>query len=110
MCAYPSGGGISSTDTDCYGKRTTSLQIFALTTRLPASTAVGLSYSKVDTDYTTNDTATAHDSNHFLRKFFKRYPELQENDFFISGESSTLNLPEVCQEAQREPPSSPLEG
>jgi hypothetical protein len=47
--------------------------------------AVGLSYSGVAADYATNDTATAADSNAFLRGFFRRYPHLARNDFYISG-------------------------
>eukprot|EP00879_Flechtneria_rotunda_P012708 GHRR01013270.1.p1 GENE.GHRR01013270.1~~GHRR01013270.1.p1 ORF type:complete len:474 (+),score=176.66 GHRR01013270.1:695-2116(+) len=54
---------------------------------LDSPSAVGLSFSSVAADYTTNDTATAADSHTFLRKFFKRYPHLQDNDFYISGES-----------------------
>lgn len=48
--------------------------------------AVGLSYSTHHSDYFTNDTATAADSHAFLRSFFKRYPHLQQNDFYIAGE------------------------
>lgn len=48
--------------------------------------AVGLSYSTNYHDYNTNDTATASDSHAFLRSFFKRYPHLQQNGFYIAGE------------------------
>ena len=51
----------------------------------PCAAAVGLSYSGVRADYSTNDTATAADSNAFLRGFFRRYPHLAGNDFYISG-------------------------
>uniref|UniRef100_A0A383WG00 Carboxypeptidase n=1 Tax=Tetradesmus obliquus TaxID=3088 RepID=A0A383WG00_TETOB len=54
---------------------------------LDSPSAVGLSYSGVHADYTTNDTATAADSNAFLRGFFERHPHLAANDFYISGES-----------------------
>ncbi|KAF6258886.1 peptidase S10, serine carboxypeptidase [Scenedesmus sp. NREL 46B-D3] len=54
---------------------------------LDSPSAVGLSYSGVRADYSTNDTATAADSNAFLRGFFRRYPHLAGNDFYISGES-----------------------
>jgi len=47
--------------------------------------AVGMSYSTHHSDYFTNDTATAADSHAFLRGFFKRYPHLQQNDFYIAG-------------------------
>jgi carboxypeptidase C (cathepsin A) len=53
---------------------------------LCACAAVGLSYSKHHADYNTNDTATAADSHAFLRALFKRYPHLQQNDFYIAGE------------------------
>jgi carboxypeptidase C (cathepsin A) len=46
---------------------------------------VGLSYSATPADYSTNDTATAQDSNTFLRHIFKRYPHLQQRDFYITG-------------------------
>lgn len=45
-----------------------------------------MSYSTHHSDYFTNDTATAADSHAFLRAFFERYPHLQHNDFYISGE------------------------
>jgi hypothetical protein len=50
-----------------------------------SAAAVGLSYSGVRADYATNDTATAADSNTFLRGFFRRYPHLARNHFYISG-------------------------
>eukprot|EP00878_Enallax_costatus_P001458 GHUV01001609.1.p1 GENE.GHUV01001609.1~~GHUV01001609.1.p1 ORF type:complete len:561 (+),score=169.12 GHUV01001609.1:237-1919(+) len=54
---------------------------------LDSPSAVGLSFSGVEGDYSANDTATAADSNTFLRKFFNRYPHLKNNDFYIAGES-----------------------
>jgi hypothetical protein len=44
-----------------------------------------MSYSTDEHDYFTNDTATARDSEAFLRAFFARYPHLAANDFYISG-------------------------
>jgi len=52
---------------------------------LDSPAGVGYSYSESAADYTTNDTQTAADTEVFLRKFFERYPELQELDFYISG-------------------------
>lgn len=51
----------------------------------PAGT--GLSYSETHSDYLTNDTHTAQDSNRFIRGFLKHYPEYAKNDFYIIGES-----------------------
>ena len=50
---------------------------------------MGLSYSTHHADYNTNDTATAADSHAFLRAFFDRYPHLQQNDFYIAGQSGS---------------------
>jgi hypothetical protein len=48
---------------------------------------VGLSFSLNKTDYSTNDTQTARDSHAVLRALFSRHPQLQANDFYISGET-----------------------
>jgi hypothetical protein len=61
---------------------------------LSLAAAVGLSYSGVQADYATNDTATAADSNAFLRGLFRRYPHLARNDFYIAGVG--LGLTGVC--------------
>lgn len=47
--------------------------------------AVGLSFSLDHDDYRTNDTQTARDSHAVLRALFTRHPELQSNEFYISG-------------------------
>ncbi len=52
---------------------------------LDSPSGVGMSFSGVEQDYITNDTATAHDSNIFLRKFFTLYPDFASHDFYISG-------------------------
>lgn len=54
---------------------------------LDSPAGVGYSYSSRPSDYVTNDTATAADTEVFLRRFFQRYPELRDLDFYISGES-----------------------
>ncbi|GBF96984.1 serine carboxypeptidase-like [Raphidocelis subcapitata] len=54
---------------------------------LDSPAGVGLSYSETPGDYVTNDTQTAADTEVFLRRFFERYPELREQDFYITGES-----------------------
>lgn len=59
---------------------------------LDSPSGVGLSYSSEAQDYVTNDTATARDSNYFLRKFFNLYPDFASHDFYISG-MSLVNPP-----------------
>ncbi|XP_010466954.1 PREDICTED: serine carboxypeptidase-like 21 isoform X1 [Camelina sativa] len=54
---------------------------------LDSPVGVGFSYSKKNSDYTTNDTKTASDSYTFLVEWFKMFPQFQSNPFFISGES-----------------------
>lgn len=48
---------------------------------------VGMSYYETPGDRHTNDSHTAADMNTFLRRWLEAYPEFQENDFFVSGES-----------------------
>lgn len=48
---------------------------------------VGMSYAETREDQHTNDTQTAADMNTFLRRWFAKFSEFQDNDFFISGES-----------------------
>ena len=47
-----------------------------------------MSYSETHSDYTTNDTHTAQDSNSFIRGFLKHYPAYAKNDFYIIGEET----------------------
>ncbi|KAL3138597.1 hypothetical protein ABBQ32_006363 [Trebouxia sp. C0010 RCD-2024] len=51
----------------------------------PAGT--GMSYSETHSDYFTNDTHTAQDSNRFIQRFLRQYPDYAKNDFYIIGES-----------------------
>ncbi|KAA0053802.1 serine carboxypeptidase-like 45 isoform X3 [Cucumis melo var. makuwa] len=49
---------------------------------------VGFSFSQNATFYTTvNDTITAQDNLVFLERWFEKFPEYKNRDFFISGES-----------------------
>lgn len=48
---------------------------------------VGFSYSNTSTDAVVGDARTASDSFTFLRAFFRRFPHLADNPFFIAGES-----------------------
>lgn len=50
-----------------------------------------MSYSETNSDYLTNDTHTAQDSNRFIRGFLKHYPNYAKNDFYIIGKS-TVNV------------------
>eukprot|EP00887_Chlorella_sp_A99_P005471 scaffold1.g5471.t1 len=63
---------------------------------------VGMSYSETKEDYHTNDTQTAADMDAFLRRWFELWPELQGNDFFVSGESyAGVYVPLVAQAVVR---------
>ena len=57
---------------------------------LDSPSGVGLSYSETEEDYVTNDTHTAHDSNIFLREFFRQYEAFAKHPFYISGQQSPL--------------------
>jgi len=54
---------------------------------LEAPAGVGFSYSKVQSDYTTDDNKTAQDNLQALVQWFKKYPQYKARDFYISGES-----------------------
>ncbi|GAX76569.1 hypothetical protein CEUSTIGMA_g4015.t1 [Chlamydomonas eustigma] len=54
---------------------------------LDSPVGVGLSFSTKKSDYVTGDNQTALDADMFLRAFFEKFPEFQENNFYISGES-----------------------
>lgn len=56
---------------------------------LESPAGVGYSYSENPReDYTIiDDDKTADDVYNFLQEFFKRYPQFQKNDFYVSGES-----------------------
>ena len=45
----------------------------------------GLSYSETHSDYITNDTHTAKDTNVFLRRFLEEYPDFAKHDFYVIG-------------------------
>ncbi|KAK1354822.1 Carboxypeptidase [Heracleum sosnowskyi] len=53
---------------------------------LPAGT-VGFSYSNTTSDYVTGDTKAAEDAYTFMINWLERFPEYQNRDFFITGES-----------------------
>jgi carboxypeptidase C (cathepsin A) len=50
-------------------------------------TGVGFTYSDTEEDYTVGDDQAAHDMYDFLQGWFKRYPQFQGNDFYITSES-----------------------
>ncbi|KAK9987101.1 hypothetical protein SO802_032052 [Lithocarpus litseifolius] len=55
---------------------------------LESPAGVGFSYSANASFYThVNDTITAQDNLIFLQNWFAKFPEYQDNDFFITGES-----------------------
>ncbi|XP_012270210.1 venom serine carboxypeptidase [Orussus abietinus] len=47
----------------------------------------GFSFTKNDKGYATNETHVGRDVYHALQQFFELFPELQENAFFVTGES-----------------------
>lgn len=47
----------------------------------------GYSFTKNDKGYATNETHVGRDVHTALVQFFKLFPELQENEFFVTGES-----------------------
>jgi serine carboxypeptidase-like clade 1 len=53
---------------------------------LESPAGVGFSYCEYE-PCVANDTTTAVDSFDFLTGFFKAYPELSANEFFLTGES-----------------------
>ena len=54
---------------------------------LESPAGVGFSYSDNTTDYITGDDQTAADTYTALQEFFKAFPSLRANDFWITGES-----------------------
>ncbi|KAK3085845.1 hypothetical protein FSP39_009530 [Pinctada imbricata] len=53
---------------------------------LEAPAGVGFSYSD-DKKYATNDDIVANDNHLAMKDFFTKFPELQKNEFYITGES-----------------------
>lgn len=56
---------------------------------LESPAGVGFSYSERPREdyYDLDDDKTADDVYNFLQNFFKMYPQMQKNDFYVSGES-----------------------
>jgi carboxypeptidase C (cathepsin A) len=48
---------------------------------------VGFSYSEIETDYSMDDKKTSVDNYVLIREFLKRFPERQNNDFYVTSES-----------------------
>ena len=48
---------------------------------------VGFSYSETKDDYNTDDAKAASDNYRAIQEFLARFPERQNNDFFIASES-----------------------
>ncbi|KAK9111334.1 hypothetical protein Scep_018853 [Stephania cephalantha] len=48
---------------------------------------VGWSYSNTSSDYKCGDASTAQDMHIFLMKWFEKYPEHKNKEFFLTGES-----------------------
>jgi len=54
---------------------------------LESPAGVGFSYSRTTSDYTVGDQRTANDAYIFLLEFLKQFPQYQNNDFWVTGES-----------------------
>ncbi|CAK7340146.1 unnamed protein product [Dovyalis caffra] len=54
---------------------------------LDSPCGVGMSYSKNQSKYVTDDLQTAADTHNFLLEWFQLYPEFVSNPFYIAGES-----------------------
>ncbi|KAK9846351.1 hypothetical protein WJX81_002116 [Elliptochloris bilobata] len=66
---------------------------------LDSPAGVGLSYSEVSSDYSTNDTTTARDSYAFLQQFFQLFEEFATLPFYITGESfAGVYIPTLARE------------
>ena len=59
---------------------------------IEAPAFVGFSYSYTESDFNTDDNRTANDNFEALQQFFRGFPELSQQDFYIAGESCTLPL------------------
>ena len=65
---------------------------------LESPAGVGFSYSQTAADYTTGDDRTKKDSYAFLQWFFTNYPEYQNREFWVTGESYGGHyVPELAQ-------------
>uniref|UniRef100_A0A7S3K994 Carboxypeptidase n=1 Tax=Euplotes crassus TaxID=5936 RepID=A0A7S3K994_EUPCR len=54
---------------------------------LEAPAGVGYSFARNKEDMESNDLQSSHENLQALKQFYKKFPEYQENDLFISGES-----------------------
>ena len=54
---------------------------------IESPTGVGFSYGDAGEDYLAGDMSTAKDNFTLLQSFFERFPGLQNNDLYLSGES-----------------------
>ena len=54
---------------------------------IESPTGVGFSYGGDGDDYLAGDWSTAKDNFKLLQSFFERFPGLQSNDLYLSGES-----------------------
>ncbi|KAG1657248.1 Lysosomal protective protein [Nymphon striatum] len=54
---------------------------------LDSPVGVGFSYIEGSTNHSTNDLRTTNDSYSALLSFFEKYPELKDNELYLTGES-----------------------
>jgi len=69
---------------------------------LESPAGVGFSYSDNPKDYSTGDAQTAEDNYQALQSFFAQFPEFQNRDFYVTGESyGGVYVPTLVQRIQK---------
>jgi vitellogenic carboxypeptidase-like protein len=56
----------------------------------------GYSFTKSDDGYARNETVIGEELYNALLQFFQLFPELQKNEFYVTGESYAGNSKNVC--------------
>jgi vitellogenic carboxypeptidase-like protein len=56
----------------------------------------GYSFTNSDDGYARNETIIGEDLYNALLQFFQLFPELQKNEFYVTGESYAGNSRNVC--------------
>jgi vitellogenic carboxypeptidase-like protein len=61
----------------------------------------GYSFTDSDDGYTRNETAVGEDLYNAVLQFFQLFPELQKNEFYVTGESYAGKI-QMCIALERE--------
>ena len=59
---------------------------------IDSPTGVGWSYSKTKSDYTNGDASTAADNYVAIAKFLEKFPQFENRDFYLTGESYVCHM------------------